>query len=494
MSVRPSHALTHPWWLGALGMLLLNDHLLKGAGLLPTVLTGKLSDVAGLMVAPVLLGALVAARSKTALAACHLAVGAVFAALQLSPAVAAAWDGGLGALGIPFHTVSDPTDLVALLALGVSWMVLVPATQVAEESPAGVRWVLGGAGLLSCIATSPIPEFNEEFWAQVWMHNDTNQELRVLIRPLVEGTQIDCGALAEAGPGQVLEERMFGPGQLWELPAGSAASVLEDPWDVQDCHVRLIEHEGAEPHVLFWSGGEPDVVASMPEELGPLGVSLSSMEDGGSGVVFAMQAGDGECVAQSPLDRVDWSISRNGFYTLNQVTTGPDGCLELGLTGNGGDERGYLCMPEALFPFADGDSLLVEQLGSSQAPRWERVTLTGEGGTVLALARSEGLLTVLNTGFVAQADDESCGWRTEATCGHVTRDAVVVADVGGEMAALGAGEGAVFEAPDAVTQVEVLRAEQRALSVPECGRWSDSTAFDLDVLVVVEPVAMGENQ
>jgi hypothetical protein len=62
-SLRPSFldpraGLAHPaWWL-ALALLALNDHVLKGAGLLPAWLTGKLSDVAGLVVAPVLLAAL----------------------------------------------------------------------------------------------------------------------------------------------------------------------------------------------------------------------------------------------------------------------------------------------------------------------------------------------------------------------------------------------------------------------------------------------------
>ena len=46
-ALRPSRALLHPLWLGSLALLVLNDHVLKGAGLLPGVLTGKLSDFAG---------------------------------------------------------------------------------------------------------------------------------------------------------------------------------------------------------------------------------------------------------------------------------------------------------------------------------------------------------------------------------------------------------------------------------------------------------------
>lgn len=47
--------LCRPLALVAVGVLLLNDHVLKGAGVLPGVVTGKLSDVAGLFFFPVLL-------------------------------------------------------------------------------------------------------------------------------------------------------------------------------------------------------------------------------------------------------------------------------------------------------------------------------------------------------------------------------------------------------------------------------------------------------
>lgn len=56
--------LAHPWWWAALVLLVLNDHFFKGSGLLPTGVTGKLSDFAGLVVAPPLLCALVSARTR----------------------------------------------------------------------------------------------------------------------------------------------------------------------------------------------------------------------------------------------------------------------------------------------------------------------------------------------------------------------------------------------------------------------------------------------
>ena len=62
-----THAgLRHPLAIAALVTLLVNDLVLKGSGLAPGWLTGKLSDFAWLIVAPVALAALVGARSRRA--------------------------------------------------------------------------------------------------------------------------------------------------------------------------------------------------------------------------------------------------------------------------------------------------------------------------------------------------------------------------------------------------------------------------------------------
>ena len=94
----------HPAPLIAMVVLALNDHWLKGAGLLPGALTGKLSDFAGLLFFPLLVTAmadlaLLAAsrvggwaldfslrRYKLAVAAA--ATAALFASIKLSPGAA----------------------------------------------------------------------------------------------------------------------------------------------------------------------------------------------------------------------------------------------------------------------------------------------------------------------------------------------------------------------------------------------------------------------
>ena len=140
-TILPAEELLHPWPLLAVVVLVVNDRLLKGGGWLPGVVTGKLSDVAGLFFFPLLLTALVRiglwplawahARRRPALRRWHLAAAiaataVVFAAIQLSPWATATWATVVGTLDVtgvfPHVTVTpDPTDLLALPVLALTW-------------------------------------------------------------------------------------------------------------------------------------------------------------------------------------------------------------------------------------------------------------------------------------------------------------------------------------------------------------------------------------
>ena len=116
--------LGHPVSVLALVVLLLNDHLFKV--LHPGVLTGKASDVAGLLVAPPLaavLATLLAPRLRPDIAAAGalLLVAAGFALVKSSGWAAAAASAGWTAVGGPSLVRADRTDLVALPALGLAW-------------------------------------------------------------------------------------------------------------------------------------------------------------------------------------------------------------------------------------------------------------------------------------------------------------------------------------------------------------------------------------
>lgn len=133
--------LLHPVALAAVGGLLLNDHVWKYA--FPGLITGKLSDAAGLVFFPLFLQAGIEVvqqlggrpwePSRRVLWGAVLATGIVFASVQVVPAAADVYQMGLGALqwpvrallsggAVPFAPVSctpDPTDLFTLPLLVV---------------------------------------------------------------------------------------------------------------------------------------------------------------------------------------------------------------------------------------------------------------------------------------------------------------------------------------------------------------------------------------
>ena len=84
-------ALGHPAWWAALALLVFNDRVLKGGGLAPGWLSGKLSDFAFLLVAPVLASALLPVKLPGRRSIAVGAVSGLFVAAKLSPAVVLRW-------------------------------------------------------------------------------------------------------------------------------------------------------------------------------------------------------------------------------------------------------------------------------------------------------------------------------------------------------------------------------------------------------------------
>lgn len=153
----PSFAreLVHPLPLGAALLLALNDHFLKQAGVLPAWLTGKLSDVAGLFLAPLVLVAaarLVARRDgRWAKASAVATTAIVFAALKTTPFAHALYNRWIG------PAVLDPTDLLALPACALSWWWIARFSSESAAFPE-LRPIATRAAFvvsaLSCVATS----------------------------------------------------------------------------------------------------------------------------------------------------------------------------------------------------------------------------------------------------------------------------------------------------------------------------------------------------
>jgi hypothetical protein len=155
-----TRAVLHPVALAALLALGLNDHVLKAAW--PCWWTGKLSDVAGLAVFPLLVAAALELLSgkpvrRGVVLALALAVGVGFAAIKLSPLAGDAYRIGLAMLQWPARaTVAalsgaamppigrvqltpDGSDLLALPALAVSPWLAARAPRWLSSLPASAR-------------------------------------------------------------------------------------------------------------------------------------------------------------------------------------------------------------------------------------------------------------------------------------------------------------------------------------------------------------------
>ncbi|MEO3741922.1 hypothetical protein [Plantactinospora sp. B5E13] len=166
-------------WLGspvsllAVVVLVVNDHVGKAAH--PGLVTGKLSDVAGLLFAPALLAVVLAGLlprlAPTPLAVTALTtVGVVFTVVKAAPVGAATASVLWSVLSGPSVVLADRTDLAALPALGVAWWTYTrarrrPATRQAVRR-IGVFVVLPGA-LLAVAATSA-PQYPSLEAVGVW--------------------------------------------------------------------------------------------------------------------------------------------------------------------------------------------------------------------------------------------------------------------------------------------------------------------------------------
>ena len=140
----PVSELAHPLSLVALTLLVLNDHFLKGAGLLPGWVTGKLSDFAGLIFFPLLLTSLLNTGAHFLNQAARLlglqftldeglrpwkiwsALGCsalVFSAIQISPTAVQLYRGFVHFFGFSAVVTMDPSDLIALIVLPIPYRI-----------------------------------------------------------------------------------------------------------------------------------------------------------------------------------------------------------------------------------------------------------------------------------------------------------------------------------------------------------------------------------
>ncbi len=504
-------ALLHPAWLGAIATLAINDHLLKGSALAPAWFTGKLSDMVGLFAAPLLLAVLLRVSSRRGWALSHLAIGVVFTAIQVSTGAAAAWSGFMGLFGFPWVITADPTDLLTLPALALSYA-FVPRMAAQRVAPhtAG-ELAVASAGMLCCVATSPAPgeRFYGSFEADTYLHNANDFDIVLRIRPLKESVAFDC-VVVEEDPALYLRDALFGEARSWTLAPDATMPVLE-LWDrpAQACHAVWIDADNLAPSVIFWRTGQyPETlvegVGLTPESRGWISVAF---DDDGVGtyetqdeLVFRIQAlvpsQPGVCTPSDEASRLAWGSIPVGEWVLGAFDEGLDGCVRLELRTGYEDQldvegrRWDLCLPHGAFPFAEGDLLSIE--GDTVPEQSTAVIVTqmdadtGEPSTTLTAVRGNGGSTVY--GMQALVDPEfTCEAIAEEACGTVRR-AVSVAMVGGGFEPIDVQQGAeapaLTQSAAATLELHLVHASERLVADAECESGPVALGTDLELVAI----------
>lgn len=368
--------LLHPVFLVALLALLLNDHLWKGAALLPGWLTGKLSDFAGLVVAPVLSASLVSCRWVRLRVLAFMLPVVLFASINIFPRFALSWDAAWsfllrGMTGMSYRSVSDLTDLLALAILPLAgWLAFAPSHSCGKlrrwRLAAPVRLlerVVASAALLACLATSAPPE---PTFAAAYLYNTTQVELRIRVRYFegawpCEETVIDSQSL--------LVDGAFGkPTRVILDPLDSivldGVVLRTSPERKPQCGAVLLEIPGLALTLVTWRDLEAiDTAKSTLDSKHSVrieGLQTARELYGGSPFDIREYA-PGAAFASCWLDSgtsTNWSCDGEPKADQLRSIAREEGCSVLHFSNGSPVLR--LCVPATLIPFTAGESLVPE--------------------------------------------------------------------------------------------------------------------------------------
>lgn len=411
---RPLH---HPIFLGALLLLVLNDHVFKGAGILPSWLTGKLSDFAGLIVAPIVLVSLLRLKSRTSILAAHMLIGAVFAMTEMSQAladhVASLWR----FVGIADARMwADWTDLWALAVLPIPFALLTATGADAKPRTLATRASLAFA-LMSCIATSQPPE---PTWTTPGFVVNRTRTVRD-VRLSWTSASLDCEALAAPGAdlGRIVQPEIFtrsldfqvgldvtlplneseasraarqvnaARGTDAGMPSDAGLNVDAGPSLVPArCELVLVHTEGFPDRIVLLDSTTLFIPESSGgrtlDETHALRFTESAFEVGSALTTAAPIVEDAPSTCTGARTEMRFFTAPGmSAQTLLSVTPTPDGCLEL-TTRTPRVERTFtstLCgVPEELFPFSVGTRILI-------SPGGPETILENETGTLSFVIR-----------------------------------------------------------------------------------------------------------
>lgn len=310
--------LAHPASLVAVAVLAVNDHLLKPA--FASWWTGKLSDLAGLVFAPALLAVVLSVAvprvsSRALVPGCVVAVGAVFVVIKATGWGAMAASQTWSALRGPSVVLADWTDLCALPALGIAWVVGRRAIAHARERPASgrlarvVAFARWGVALPCAVLATAATAASLDPDAQM-VQTDGDQVV-VTVDGAVYYGGVARLATSDGVTWAELEPQETTTSVATGSPLGSGATAVSAcvPSEPKVCYRALSDHLGVERSAdggatwaVDWS--VPDDVRAVlagrylsspaPTTLSTVGVAVLTTDDGH--VVVAANGRDGVAV------------------------------------------------------------------------------------------------------------------------------------------------------------------------------------------------------
>lgn len=437
--LRPTRSLSHPLWLSALLVLIVNDHLLKGSSL-PSLLTGKLSDFAGPIVAAALLAVALRVRSRRGWIFAHLATATGFSAINLFPAAARWVEQVSASTPFPWAITVDSTDLIGLVALPLSFVVL--GRGIRSESVVTIAWrtwtrrISVPVSAVACMATSapqgPIDEeppiFPQELGA-IAIGNDTDEARLVRVRSLNDTVAFDCDEVL-ANPSHTLSRALFGAADTWLLEARRALSLQN--YEGSDCSVYLVETEGMPATLVAWDERTfpntwlPTTTTVSDARMARIdwtGDTWLNLTHETVSYLRTPEFATGACEISPASTSVDWSQSQGGIREITDITTAPNGCHEVAFA-QGPDF--VLCIPGD-FPFTVGDAINVSTTTLVDGPNTAKSVTVTSATTALEVVRG----SVLPIGTSRISGIESCQLQHDE-CGNSAQAARIEIGESGE--------------------------------------------------------------
>jgi hypothetical protein len=471
-------AFAHPAWWGALALLLLNDHVWKGGGVLPAVLTGKLSDFAGMMVAPPLVALVLGTHSRTRRVVAVACTGAGFALIKCVPTAAAALGQLLALLQLPSRIWVDPSDLFALALLPVGHALCQPLP--ARSGLVALRWLQRAGvllGALTCMATFGGEDKKSGSSNAPEIENASDGTLSVVLASTEAAG--GCSLYRDDRVALLNASAFIAPREV-ELEADQRAALAADA-DNAECGAASIQLPDGTSVLVFWRDLETiESFAPADDARRDARRVVITGDEGHYDVdigddLTVFQLGEGDvpaptCEAPEPTASLEFTAlaTAQGFFEVGEIRTADDGCLEVdwfALEADTSPDTQRLCIPDWAFPFEVGEQLSVVQEFDPLGARSLRITRhSGDKlDTQLAIWNDAA---ELEDSRVKRIEPVDCVGEL-AACGAYLR--AVELDVRGQDAPLVPGDDATIDGSDPKeTRILIGPARDVAWSAPTC--------------------------